>query len=169
MRTIPCIVPPNLEPTFETAREASAYRAPRNAQLERDIVGLRGRVIEGGTWTDSRFELYLSNSKTLSFDLKGTRVSWSVEPRSAAAKSGADRDVSPVTLELRTGVNKKPRRVLWDREAAFRTRLGRRFKKVVAGETCLWLYTEGQSSLLYFSRLVQGAGQADLLYWTEEK
>jgi len=169
VRTINCIVPPNLEPTFETAREASAYRAPRNAQLERDIVGLRGRVIQGGTWTDSRFEVYLSNSKTLGFDLKGTRVAWSVEPRSPAAKSGAERDVTPVTLELRSGVNKKPRRVLWDREAAFRTRIGRRFKKVVAGETCLWLYTEGQSSLLYFSRLVQGAGQPDLLYWTEEK
>ncbi len=94
---------------------------------------------------------------------------WLVEPRSPAAPSWADRDLKPVTLELRSGVNQKPRRVLWNREALFRTRIGRRFKKVVAGAACLWLYTEGQSSLLYFSRLVQGTGKLDLLYWTEEK
>ena len=39
---------------------------------------------------------------------------------------------------------------------------------VFAGETCLWLYTEGQSSLLYFNRLVQDPKGTDLLYWTEE-
>jgi hypothetical protein len=162
-------VPPNLEPTFQSLQEASAYRAPRNVQLERDTQGLKSRRIEGGSWTDSQFELYLSNSKTLRFDLDGVKVRWSVGPKSQAVASLPVRDVQPVTLELKSGVTKKPRRILWDREGAFRKCIGRRFKKVVAGAACLWLYTEGKSSLLYFSRLVQVTGERDLLYWIEEK
>lgn len=169
MRTIACIVPPNLEPTFQSLQEASAYRAPRNVQLERDTQGLKSQRIQGGSWTDSQFELYLSNSKTLRFDLDGVKVRWVVEPKSPAAASSRVREVEPVTLELKSGLNKKPRRVVWDREAAFRNCVGRRFKKVVAGAACLWLYTEGKSSLLYFSRLVQVTGEPDLLYWFEEK
>ena len=158
-----------MEPTFRTPQEAIAYRAPRNAELEKDIRGLRGRVIEGGTWTESRFEYYLSNSKMLRFDVQAGKVHWTVSPRPQTVESPAGRDVDPVTLELRAGANQRPRRVLWDREAIFRTRIGRRFKKVVAGAACLWLYTEELSTLLYFSRLVQDPGQRDMLYWTEER
>jgi hypothetical protein len=105
----------------------------------------------------------------LRFELKGVKVIWSVGPRPPAVASSPVRDLTPVTLELRSGANQRPRRVLWDREAVFRSRIGRRFKKVFAGDACLWLYTEGQSTLLYFSRLAQGPGEEDLLYWSEER
>jgi hypothetical protein len=158
-----------VEPTFTTPQEAIAYRSPRNAKLERDLVGLKGRVIEGGSWSDFHFEYYFSNSKVLRFELEGIKVNWSVGTRPPAVPSVRDRDVEPVTLEFSSRPNQRPRRAFWDREAMFRSRIGRRFKKVFAGAACLWLYTEGQSSLLYFSRLVQGPGEMDLLYWTEEK
>ena len=158
-----------MEPTFQTPQEAIAYRAPRNVQLERDTQGLKGRVIEGGTWTDERFEIYLSNARTLRFGLAGVKVGWSVETRTAAVASPPSRDKEPVTLEMRSGPNQRPRRVLWDREAAFRTCVRRKFKKVLAGAACLWLYTEGRSSLLYFTRLLQDPGKQEFLYWTEEK
>ncbi len=169
MKTIQCIVPPTMEPTFRTPQEAITYRSPRNVQLERDTLGLKHRVIEGGTWTDARFELYFSDSKTLRFELEGIKVGWSVGPRAPAAGTLPARDLQPVTLELRSGANQRPRRVLWDREAVFRRCVGRRLKKVFAGAACLWLYAEGTSSLLFFSRLVRGAGEKDLLYWVEEK
>lgn len=169
MKTIPCILPPVVEPTFNTPQQAMAYRAPRNARLEKDLVGLRGRAIEGGSWSDSHFEVTFSNGKSLRFELDGTKVVWSVGTRPQGAPSPVQREVEAVTLELRSGATQRPRRVHWDRNAVFRSRIGRRFKKVFAGETCLWLYTEGQSSLLYFSRLIQGPREKDLLYWTEEQ
>jgi len=158
-----------MEPTFGTPQEAIAYRSPRNVQLERDTTGFKNRVIEGGSWTDTRFELYLSNSKMLRIDLEGIKVGWSVGPRPEAVSALPVRNRQPVTLELRSGASQRPRRVLWDREAALRRCIGRRFKKVFAGAACLWLYTEGTSSLLYFSRLVLEEGEKDLLFWTEEK
>jgi hypothetical protein len=169
VKPIRCLVPPTMEPTFRTPQEALAYRAPRNVQLERDTLGLKNRVIEGGSWTDARFELYLSNAKTLRIDLEGIKVGWSVSPRSPVVPAMPVRDRQPLALELRSGAAQRPRRVLWDREAAFRRCIGRRFKKAFAGAACLWLYTEGTSSLLYFSRLVLEAGEKDFLYWTEEK
>jgi hypothetical protein len=169
VKTIKCVVPPTLEPTFNTPQEALAFRSPRNVQLERDTLGLKNRVIEGGSWTETHFEIFLSNSKTLRFEVEGFKVGWSVGPRSQPVGTPPGRDVQPLTLELWLGPNQKPRRVVWDREAAFRTCLGRRFKKVFAGAACLWLYTESKSSMLYFSRLVRGPGEKDLLYWTPEK
>jgi hypothetical protein len=166
---IRCTLPTPVEPTFSTPQEALAYRSPRNVQLEKDLAGLKGRVIEGGTWSDYHLEYYLSNSKVLRFELDGVKVAWSVGVRRPAVASPVVREVEPVTLEFKSKPNQKPRRMVWDREAAFRARIGRRFKKVFAGAACLWLYTEGQSSLLYFNRLVQESQGADLLYWTDEK
>jgi hypothetical protein len=169
VKTIRCTLPTPVEPTFSTPQEAIAYRSPRNVQLEKDLLGLKGQVIKGGSWSDFHFEYYLSNSKVLRFELEGVKVKWSVSVRPPAVASSVVREVQPVTLEFSSGANQKPRRVVWDREAAFRSRIGRRFKKVFAGAACLWLYTEGQSSLLYFNRLVQGPREKDLLYWTEER
>jgi len=169
VRTIRCTLPPPVEPTFATPQEAIAYRSPRNVPLERDLVGLKGQVIQGGSWSDFHFEYSFSNSKVLRFELDGVKVGWSVQVRPPSVAPVGVRDVQPVTLEFRSGANQKPRRVVWNREAVFRSRIGRRFKKVFAGAACLWLYTEGQSSLLYFDRLVQGFREPDLLYWTEEK
>ena len=169
VKTIRCTLPPPVEPTFATPQEAISYRSPRNVPLERDLAGLKGRVIEGGTWSDYHFEYYLSNGKVLRFELQGVKVGWSVNVRPPSVAPTGVREVEPVTLEFMSGANKKPRRVVWNREAVFRSRIGRRFKKVFAGAACLWLYTEGQSSLLYFDRLVQGPRGSDLLYCTEEK
>ena len=163
------MLPPPVEPTFETREEALAYRSPRNVQLERDTQPLKHKVIQGGSWTDDRFELHLSNSKTLCFDLDGVKVRWAVVPQVQPTMQTSALDREPVTLELRSGLKQKPRLRVWDRQAAFRGCLGQRFKKVFAGAACLWLYMEGKSSLLYFSRLVRGGGEKDLLYWTEEK
>jgi len=169
VKTIRCTLPTPVEPTFSTPQEASAYRSPRNVQLEKDLLGLKGQVIKGGSWSDFHFEYTLANSKVLRFELEGVKVIWSVALRPPATAALGVRDGNPVTLEFNSRPNQKPRRVVWDREAAFRSRIGRRFKKVFAGAACLWLYTEGQSSLLYFSRLVQGPREKDLLYWTEER
>jgi hypothetical protein len=163
------MVPAPVEPTFDTAQEALAYRSPRNVPLDRDTRPLKHRQIQGGSWTDDRFELYLAPSTVLRFDLDGVKVRWAVAPRVEPIVPMSVQDREPVTLELKSGLKQKPRRVLWDRDAAFRKCLGRRFQKVFAGAACLWLYVEGKSSLLYFSRLVRGAGEKDLLYWTEEK
>jgi hypothetical protein len=169
VKTIRCTLPTPVEPTFSTPQEALSYRSPRNVQLEKDLVGLKGQVIKGGTWSDYHFEYYLSNSKVLRFELEGVKVKWSVSVRPPTIAPSGVREVEPVTLEFKSKPNQKPRRVVWDREAAFRSRIGRRFKKVFAGAACLWLYTEGQSSLLYFNRLVLDPKGTDLLYWTEEK
>jgi len=158
-----------VEPTFATPQEAIAYRSPRNIELERDTQGLKHLVIQGGSWTDDRFDLYLSDSKTLSFELDGVKVRWAVGPRVQPMVPVPAFYTEPVTLELRSGQKQKPRRVVWDRQATFRGCIGRKFKKVFAGAACLWLYMEGRSSLLYFSRLLRGPGEKDLLYWTEEK
>lgn len=169
MKTIKVISPPIPEPTFATPQEALAYRSPRNAQLEKDTLGMKNKVIVGGSWTDSQFELYLSNSKTLRFVIEGVKVGWRVEPRSPAAAAQSTRETAPLSLEIRSGPNQRPRLVVWDREALFRKCIGRRFKKVVAGAAYLWLYLEAKPTLLFFSKLIGGPGEKDLLYWTEER
>jgi hypothetical protein len=168
MRTIKCILPPWEEPSFGTAQEAISYRASRNTHFQKESESLRGATIIGGSWTDSSFELLMSEGKALRLSISRNKVIWSIGGHPDPATICPPSSLDPVILQVSSEKNPEPEEVLWNRRAMFESRLGKKFKKAIAGESNIWLYTEETSSLLDFCRLINVDGDEEILYWYEE-
>ena len=144
----------------------AAYESnPRRVRAEHDTRLLQGATLVAYSFGDDYVNLLLDNDVLLEIVLRPTTVDWRLSTGvcQPLPVDGCNTLGNVCHLKWsKSGVQ------VWDRDAAFRTRLGRRFKMLDAGFVNVHLYFEDMMFLIAFSRVMNTDTQKDFLRWYED-
>ena len=123
---------------------------------------IRGSVISGGTYTDSKVIWYLSTKLILSIEVVGEQACGTV--------SQFDQQIEHIdkveTVNVRFGKELNSKVYVWPKSQLLSSRVGRKVECLFAGPMGLYLYIES-SPILMFSTFIKVPEHHPVLYWEE--